>query len=31
MHRPDLAADAARRVGRIERRVQVVVQPDEVE
>ena len=31
MHRPDLAADALGGVGRIERRVQVVVQPDEVE
>ena len=31
MHRPDLAADALGGVGRVERRLQVVVEPDEVE
>jgi malate synthase len=31
MHRPDLAADALGGVGRIERRMEVVVQPDEIE
>ena len=31
MHRPHLAADALGGVGRVERRLQVVVQPDEIE
>ena len=31
MDRPDLAADALGGVGRVERRLQVIVQPDEVE